>query len=78
MALFAETTGHACDVPQVIAACCVQHNVCEIHGDAFNEQWMEGVRRQESECASASSASILPEASAVEICNPWQQSCILM
>lgn len=56
-----------CDVPQVIAACCVLHNVCEIHGDAFNEQWMEGVRRQESVCASASSASILPEESAVDI-----------
>ena len=28
------------DVPNVVAACCVLHNVCEIHGDGFNDEWM--------------------------------------
>ena len=27
------------NVPHVVAACCVLHNVCEIHGDTFNENW---------------------------------------
>jgi hypothetical protein len=47
-----------CDVPKVIAASCVLHNICEIHGDAFNDQWMEGVQGQESVDTSASSASV--------------------
>ena len=31
-----------CDAPEVVAACCVLHNICEVHGDAFDEQWVEG------------------------------------
>ena len=27
------------NVPNIIAACCVLHNMCEIHGDTFNEAW---------------------------------------
>ena len=56
-----------CDEPQLTEACCVLHNVCEIHGDAFNDQWMEGVQGQESVCASSSSASAMSEESAVDI-----------
>ena len=33
------------DVPELVAACCVLHNICEIHGDEFNVEWMEGVER---------------------------------
>ena len=29
------------NVPTVITACCILHNVCEVHGDRFNESWME-------------------------------------
>ena len=29
------------NVPQVIAACCILHNLCEIHGDSFDEAWLE-------------------------------------
>ena len=29
------------NVPHVIAACCVLHNLCEVHGDSFNEEWLE-------------------------------------
>ena len=28
------------DVPNVVAACCALHNLCEIHGDGFNDEWM--------------------------------------
>ena len=29
------------NVPNVIAACCTFHNICEIHGDEFNDEWMQ-------------------------------------
>ena len=29
------------NVPTVIAACCVLHNVCEMHGESLNERWIE-------------------------------------
>ena len=31
------------NVPNIVAACCVLHNICEIHGDTFNEEWMQAV-----------------------------------
>ena len=31
------------DVPKCVAACVVLHNVCEVHGEAFDEDWMEGI-----------------------------------
>ena len=29
------------NVPHIVTACCILHNMCEIHGDAFNELWLE-------------------------------------
>ena len=34
---------HVDNVPHIIAACCVLHNVCEIHHDSFNEEWLRDV-----------------------------------
>ena len=31
------------DVPGIVAACCVLHNLCEVHGESFDEQLMEGI-----------------------------------
>ena len=31
------------DLPKLVAACCVLHNICEIHRENFNEEWLEGV-----------------------------------
>ena len=28
------------NVPHVIFACCVLHNVCEVHGDKFKDEWL--------------------------------------
>ena len=28
----------------VIAACCVLHNFCEVMGEDFNEEWLQGVQ----------------------------------
>ena len=33
---------HIRNVQHVIAACCVLHNTCEIHGDSIDNDWMEG------------------------------------
>ena len=32
---------HIENVPHVVIACCVLHNFCEIHGDSFNEEWLQ-------------------------------------
>ena len=29
------------NVPNLVAACCVLHNICEIHGEAFDNDWLE-------------------------------------
>ena len=29
-----------CFMPMLVTACCVLHNLCEVHGDGFNEYWM--------------------------------------
>ena len=29
------------DVPTIISACCVLHNICEVHKEQFDEMWME-------------------------------------
>ena len=30
-------------IPCVITACCILHNMCEVHGDTFNDLWLEHV-----------------------------------
>ena len=29
------------NVSTVITACCILYNVCEVHGDQYNERWTE-------------------------------------
>jgi hypothetical protein len=31
------------DVPNMITACCVLHNICEVHKDEFSDSWLEGI-----------------------------------
>ncbi len=35
----------------VVAACCVLHNVCEVHGDSFSEEWLEGIDNSQTDAA---------------------------
>ena len=56
-----------CDVPELVTACCILHNVCEVHGEAFNEEWMDGVERQIDGCTSGSPTTTLAQESAVNI-----------
>ena len=44
------------NVPTVITACCILHNMCEIHGDTFNELWMEDVNNLEQPVSAGTSA----------------------
>ena len=30
-----------CNVPRIVTACCILHNICEIHGDELNNSWLE-------------------------------------
>ena len=32
---------HLHKVPTVVAACCTLHTICEVHGDEFDQQWLE-------------------------------------
>ena len=29
------------NVPNIVTACCVLHNICEIHGETFDDDWLE-------------------------------------
>ena len=29
-------------VPELVAACCILHNICQLHGEEFDSQWLEG------------------------------------
>jgi len=40
------------NVPAVVSACCVLHNVCETHGDYFDDEWVA------SHTASSSPSSV--------------------
>ena len=44
-----------------VTACCILHNICKIHGDEFNEEWLEEV---EETSGSSSSGGSLPSSSA--------------
>ena len=50
------------DVPRLVAACCTLHNICEIHGDTFDEEWLEGVEAVgEADTAETGSQSVSGE-----------------
>ena len=46
-------------MPTLVTACCVLHNLCEIHGDDFDDNWLE------ADPSSASSTTAVTSASAV-------------
>ena len=39
---------HIDNVPHVIAACCVLHNLCEIHQDTFDSDWLQDLDQHDS------------------------------
>ena len=47
------------NVPCVITACCILHNICEVHGDSFNELWLEEVDMSSQPATASPSGTIL-------------------
>ena len=54
------------DVPEVVDACCVLHNICEHHGEEFSEEWL-GVESPASECGSVVATTAQPQDSTISI-----------
>lgn len=46
-------------VPDLVAVCCVSHNICEVNGEAFNMELLQRVERDEVHCSDVSE-TILP------------------
>ena len=46
------------NVPNVVGACCVLHNICEIHNDVFNEEWLQDMNEDGADPIVASSNSV--------------------
>ena len=42
-------------MPTYVAACCVLHNICEVHKDTFNDRWM--VQQQQDEAVPRTAAT---------------------
>ena len=54
----------AFNLPTYIAACCVLHNICKIHGDDFNNEWMA---TQEDESYNQTGQANMPHGSTTAI-----------
>ena len=59
------------DVSELVAACCVLHNICEVHGDAFDDDWLNGVDSQEFESTSSCNSTSNPVQSATDTRNAF-------
>ena len=33
------------NVPNVVTACCILHNMCEVHSETFDNAWLEEAER---------------------------------
>jgi len=45
------------NVPNAILACCILHNICEVHGDVFNDEWMEELELIQPDAATVSTTT---------------------
>ena len=59
----------------LVAACCVLPNMCEMHGDGVDEEWMEGISASESTHTSTNSTTSQSETSAVYIRKAFVSYC---
>ena len=49
-------------MPTLVTACCILHNLCEIHGDSFDDNWLEADPL--ADVSSATSTTTVPPGSA--------------
>lgn len=54
-------------VPMMALACCVLHNVCEMHGDPFRDEWLEEVREPECTQPTISSPAFMDDPNAEQV-----------
>ena len=55
-------------LPTYVAACCILHNICEIHNDSFNDEWMvhqQEINMSNSSATTASSNSATTSAACI-------------
>ena len=57
-AAFEANDMHIENVPNVVGACCMLHNICEIHNDTFNEEWLQNMNEDGADTIAASSSSV--------------------
>ena len=48
---------HTNHIPNIIAAACILHNMCEVHGEQFNDAWLQDVARSSSNFSAPPSIS---------------------
>ncbi|KAK1152564.1 protein ANTAGONIST OF LIKE HETEROCHROMATIN PROTEIN 1-like [Acipenser oxyrinchus oxyrinchus] len=64
-------------VPTMILACCILHNMCEVHSDTFNEEWLEAISQADfpQPCDIVPENTDDPEAEEVRslLCDYFQQ-----
>ena len=63
---------HIDNVPNVIAACCVLLNICEVHQDSFNDDWLQEIEAQMDQCAGVSPSTSVQSSSHAggdQVCN---------
>ena len=44
-------------IPVVISACCILHNVCEMHGETFDDTWLQSNSESQSTPTSSTNTS---------------------
>ena len=32
---------HVIHVPELVGACCILHNICQLHQEGFDDEWMD-------------------------------------
>lgn len=60
------------DASELIAACCVLHNICEVKGECFDDNWTDGVEEVDS-TDSSSSNTLQPSNDSISIRNAFMQ-----
>ena len=55
---FAQNDMHIENIPNVVGACCMLHNICEIHNDTFNEEWLQDMNEDGADTVAASSSRV--------------------
>ena len=45
------------NVPDLVAACCTLHNICEAHKDGFNEEWIDGTQQTQQDTTVTNSST---------------------